>query len=85
MNEKKKRDWSKYTASAKKSGEVTFYISQEAIDKWENDTLTGERGASDTYSNIAIETCLMDAPLLLRGLMLKGLCIPYIWLVMVNA
>ncbi len=59
MNEKKKRDWSKYTASAKKSGEVTFYISQEAIDKWENDTLTGERGASDTYSNIAIETCLM--------------------------
>jgi len=59
MNEKKKRDWSKYTAAAKKSGEVTFYISQEAIAKWENETLTGERGASKTYSDIAIEACLM--------------------------
>jgi hypothetical protein len=59
MNEKKKRDWSQYTSAAKKSGEITFYISQEAIDKWENDTPTGERGASNTYSNIAIETCLM--------------------------
>lgn len=57
-NEKKKRDWSKYTAAAKKSGEVTFYISREAISKWENETLTGGRGASDTYSDIAIETCL---------------------------
>lgn len=57
-NEKKKRDWSKYTAAAKKSGEVTFYMSQEAIAQWENINLTGERGASDTYSDIAIETCL---------------------------
>jgi hypothetical protein len=55
---KKKRDWSQYTAAAKKSGEVTFYISREAIVQWENDTLTGERGASNTYSDIAIETCL---------------------------
>ena len=59
MNDtKKKRDWSQYTAAAKKSGEVTFYISQEAIEQWENDTLTGQRGASNTYRDIAIETCL---------------------------
>lgn len=54
----KKRDWSKYNAAAKKSGEVTFYISKQAIERWRNETLSGGRGASDTYSDLAIETCL---------------------------
>ena len=58
INVSKTRDWSKYNASAKKSGAITFYISQEAIDGWYNREPTGERGASETYSDIAIEACL---------------------------
>lgn len=54
----KTRDWSQYNAAAKKSGAITFYISQEAIAAWHNEDLTGERGASDTYSDMAIEACL---------------------------
>jgi hypothetical protein len=54
----KTRDWSQYNAAAKKSGAISFYISQEAITAWYNEDLTGERGASETYSDIAVEACL---------------------------
>jgi len=53
------RDWAKYNAASKKSGEITFYISQEAIASWVNKSKTGKRGASQQYSDIAIETCLI--------------------------
>ena len=43
----KTRDWSQYNAAAKKSGAITFYISQEAIIEWYNETPSGERGASE--------------------------------------
>ena len=31
-NASQTRDWSQYTAAAKKSGGITFYISREAIE-----------------------------------------------------
>lgn len=52
------RDWSQYNAAAKKSGEINFYISEEAIDGWYNKEKTGKRGASNLYSDIAIQACL---------------------------
>jgi hypothetical protein len=56
----KTRDWSQYNAAAKKSGAITFYISEEAIAGWYNEDPTGERGASETYSDIAIRACSGD-------------------------
>jgi hypothetical protein len=50
------RDWHKYNAALKQRGSLTFWISREAIDNWTTDELTGEPGASPTYTDLAIET-----------------------------
>jgi hypothetical protein len=39
---------------------INFYISQEAIQGWMTEEKSGKRGASNKYSNIAIETSLTD-------------------------
>jgi hypothetical protein len=54
----KKRDWSQYNASAKKSGAINFYISTDVAQGWMNKEKSGKPGASDVYSDLAIETCL---------------------------
>src|SRR5262245_31816120 len=50
------RNWSEYNASLKKRGSLKMWISSEAIANWTTDELTGELGASPTYTNMAIET-----------------------------
>ena len=52
------RDWSQYNASSKKSGAISFYISEEAVQIWIQKEKSGAPGASEEYSDIAIETCL---------------------------
>ncbi|MFN7761431.1 MAG: transposase, partial [Pseudanabaena sp.] len=48
------RNWSEYNAGLKQRGSLTFWISEEVIEGWKNQTLSGKRGASKDYSDIAI-------------------------------
>jgi DDE family transposase len=50
------RNWSEYNASLKKRGSLTVWVSLEAVENWTTDELTGEQGASPTYTDLAIET-----------------------------
>ena len=50
------RNWSEYNASLKKRGSLKILISSEAIANWTTDELTGEPGASPTYTDLALET-----------------------------
>ncbi len=50
------RNWSEYNLALKQRGSLTVWISQDALAHWTTDELTGEPGASPTYTNLAIET-----------------------------
>src|SRR5215813_3413934 len=49
------RNWSKYNASLKKRGSLTVWVSPEAVENWTTDELTGEQGASPTFTDLTIE------------------------------
>ena len=51
----KVKNWSEYDASLKQRGSLTFWLSPEVIEQWLNYKKTGRKGASNTYSNVAIE------------------------------
>ena len=48
-------NWSEYDASLKQRGSLTFGLTDEVIEKWVNQQKTGPQGASNTYSDVAIE------------------------------
>jgi IS5 family transposase len=50
------RNWSEYNASLKQRGSLTIWVSSDATANWTTDDLTGEPGASPTYTDLAIET-----------------------------
>jgi IS5 family transposase len=50
------RNWSEYNAGLKQRGSVTFWLSDDVIDGWLEPSLTGRRGASPTYTDLAIAT-----------------------------
>lgn len=50
------RNWSEYNAGLKQRGNITFWISDDVCDNWYHPSLTGKRGASLTYSDLAIST-----------------------------
>lgn len=50
------RNWPDYNRSLTKRGSLTFWISSEAIANWTTEELTGQPGASRTYTDLAIET-----------------------------
>jgi hypothetical protein len=50
------RNWSEYDASHKKRGSGAIWVSSEAVENWTTDELTGQSGASPTYTDLAIET-----------------------------
>jgi IS5 family transposase len=50
------RNWSEYNASLKQRGSLTVWVSSEAVKHWTTDELTGEPGASPTYTDLALET-----------------------------
>ncbi len=52
-------NWSNYNKSLINRGRITLWLNEEAIEGWYTNSLTGKRGASDTYSDLAIITCLM--------------------------
>ena len=51
------KNWSEYEKSLRDRGDVTIWISQEAINSW-TPTPTGIRGGQPVYSDLAIETAL---------------------------
>jgi hypothetical protein len=53
------RNWKEYNKGLKQRGSLTFWISEEAIEKWLEPGLSGNRGASITYSDQAITTTAM--------------------------
>src|ERR1041385_1492757 len=50
------RNWREYNAALRERGSLTVWISDDALKDWLNQEKTSERGASDTYSALAIET-----------------------------
>ncbi len=52
------KNWAAYDKALRDRGDITLWISHEAIDAW-TPPQTGTRGAQPVYSDIAIETALM--------------------------
>jgi Transposase DDE domain len=50
------RNWSEYNAGLKQRGSLTFWIEESVLEEWIVEDLSGKRGASPFYSNIAILT-----------------------------
>lgn len=50
------RNWREYNRALKQRGSLTLWVSKDAIANWTTDDLTGEPGASPTYTDLAIET-----------------------------
>jgi hypothetical protein len=51
------KNWHEYDQSLRDRGDITLWISQDAIDAW-SPPMTGKRGAQPVYADIAIETAL---------------------------
>jgi hypothetical protein len=50
------RNWSDYNAGLKQRGSLTLWLSKDALEQWVMNTATGQRGASQLYSDTAIAT-----------------------------
>src|SRR5438105_10047545 len=50
------RNWKEYNAALSARGSLTIWISEAALKDWTTKEKSGERGASETYTNLAIET-----------------------------
>lgn len=50
------RNWHEYNRALKQRGSLTVWLSKDAIANWTTNELTGEPGASPTYTDLAIET-----------------------------
>ena len=48
------RNWSKYNEALKQRGSLTFWVDEEVLAGWLNGEKTGKRGASPTYSDLAV-------------------------------
>lgn len=53
------KNWPEYNKSLKQRGSVTFWFSDEVQENWLMKEKTGKRGASQIYSDLAIETFLV--------------------------
>jgi hypothetical protein len=51
------KNWAEYDKALRDRGDITLWISQDAIDAW-TPPQTGKRGAQPLYSDHAIETAL---------------------------
>lgn len=48
-------NWSEYDKSLQERGSLTFWLSEDMIANWLNTEKSGKKGASNKYSNVAIE------------------------------
>ena len=51
------KNWPEYERSLRNRGDITVWLSQDAIDAW-TPPKNGKRGGQDVYSDIAIDTTL---------------------------
>jgi len=54
----KLRNWSDYNAALVSRGSLHIWLDEDVLVAWKNTQKTGKPGASDTYSDLAIETLL---------------------------
>ena len=52
-------NWREYNESLVRRGDITFWFSEEVIDRWEHDNHEARRGRPFKYSDLAIETLLL--------------------------
>ncbi len=52
------RNWNQYTNALKQRGSITFHFAEPVTQSWLNAHKSGKRGASDIYSDLAIQACL---------------------------
>ena len=50
------RNWKKYNAALKLRGKLRFWASEEMCENWLSQEKTGKRGASPSYTEVAIAT-----------------------------
>lgn len=50
------RNWSEYNAGLKQRGSLTFWLDEAVLSTWLVETPRGSRGATQTYSDVAIAT-----------------------------
>src|SRR4029450_5821117 len=51
------KNWREYDQSLRDRGDITLWMSQDAIDAW-TPPMTGKRGAQPVYSDLAIQSAL---------------------------
>lgn len=51
-------NWSSYNSGLKQRGSINIWISKEVLKEWRCTTLSGKKGSSRKYSDLAILTCL---------------------------
>jgi hypothetical protein len=67
------RNWSAYNAALKQRGSLTVWVDEEVLAGWSNTEKSGKRGASQTYSDLAIATMsTMGSVMHLRGRQTEG-------------
>jgi len=54
----KVRNWREYNQALVDRGKILFWITEEAMKKWQEEQKTGKRGKPQTFSNTAIQTAL---------------------------
>lgn len=52
------RNWSDYNAALVARGSLDVWVDEAVLSEWKNTEKTGKRGASNSYSDLAIETLL---------------------------
>ena len=74
------RNWTEYNKSPVNRGNLTIWISDEAMAAWYEVEKSGNRGSSITYSKLAIEACLMVKMLFkLPRVPDRGICQFVVW------
>jgi Transposase DDE domain len=53
------RNWAEYDTSLRRRGSLCFWINQDLVENWTTKEKSGERRASRTYTDAAIETLAM--------------------------
>ena len=52
------RNWPEYNAALKARGSLTIWVEQESCANWYNTEKTGKSGASQLYTDVAVQCCL---------------------------
>jgi hypothetical protein len=71
-------NWCEYNESLRRRGDLTVWISEEALGQWSAPRRT-TRGGQPRYTNLAVELCLT------LGVVFKRFCRKVSWVVSIQA